>query len=253
MPVYLDLVVLLNFAVDFLLLLGTNRLAGYPPGAGRAALAAALGGIYAGACMLPGFSFLGNSLWRLVFLGLMGVLAFGWNPSALRRGVLFVLASMALGGFALGLGSRGFWSLAAAAGGLCLLCFLGFRGKNGKSYVPVELHYGETHLCLTALRDTGNALRDPITGQQVLVVGGETATRLTGLTRQQLAAPVEAIDALPGLRLIPYRAVGQSGGLLLALRLQQVKIGKWQGSSLVAFAPDKIGDGEFQALTGGAA
>ena len=43
MEVYLDILMLLNFLVDFLLLTGTNRLAGFPPGAGRAALAAALG------------------------------------------------------------------------------------------------------------------------------------------------------------------------------------------------------------------
>ena len=43
MVVYLDLVMGLNFGVDFLLLLGTNHLAGFPPGYGRTAAAAALG------------------------------------------------------------------------------------------------------------------------------------------------------------------------------------------------------------------
>lgn len=252
--VYIDLVVLLNFLVDFLLLLGTNRLAGYPPGAGRAALAAALGGLYGGACLLPGFRFLGNTLWRLVSLGLMAVIAFGCRKSALRRGVLFVLLSMALGGVALGLGSGGFWSLVAAAGCVSLLCAVGFRGKVGRSFVPVELRYGDKYLRLTALRDTGNALRDPVTGQPVLVVGAETAGALTGLTPQQLASPVEAMGAVPGLRLIPYRAVGKSGGMLLALRIPEVKIGSWKGSSLVAFAPEGLGrEEEYQALTGGAA
>lgn len=254
MTVYLDLVMLLNFGVDLLLLLGTNRLAGYPAGLGRAALASALGGMYAGACLLPGFSFLGNTLWRLVCLGLMAVIAFGWGRSALRRGVLFVLLSMALGGIALGLGSGGIWSLLAAAGGVCLLCGLGFREKVGRSFVPVELRYGDKHLRLTALRDTGNTLRDPVTGQPVLVVGADTATALTGLTRQQLASPVASIGAMPGLRLIPYRAVGNPGGMLLALRIPQVRIGTWQGSSLVAFAPEGLGrEAEYQALTGGAA
>ena len=62
MTVYLDLVVILNFGVDFLLLIGTNRLCGYPMKPGKAAFAAALGGLYAGCCVLPGFSFLGNTL-----------------------------------------------------------------------------------------------------------------------------------------------------------------------------------------------
>ena len=108
---------------------------------------------------------------------------------------------------------------------------------------------------MTALQDTGNTLCDPVTGRPVLVVGVEIAQQLTGLTQQQLRCPVEAIAEapLPGLRLIPYRAVGQPSGLLLALRLQDVRIGNWKGSSLVAFAPDGLSrEGAYQALTGGA-
>jgi len=118
----------------------------------------------------------------------------------------------------------------------------------------VELSYGDKRVQLTALRDTGNTLRDPVTGRQVLVVDASTAGKLTGLSVQQLKKPVESVTALPGLRLIPYRAVGQAGGLLLALKIPQAKIGSWQGSALVAFAPEGLGsDGTYQALTGGAA
>lgn len=255
MEVYVDLVALVNFSVDFLLLLGTNRLCGYPPGWGRTALAAAVGGIYGGMCLVPGFHFLGNTLWRIVSLAVISWIAFGFSRSALRRGVVFVLLSMALGGIALGVGTGGFWSLIAAAACVSLMCVVGFREKIGSvCYVPVELSYSGKHMRLTALCDTGNTLKDPITGRPVLVVDGKAAQQLTGLTKQQLQSPVEAIDQapLPGLRLIPYRAVGQPGGLLLALRLQDVKIGKWRGSSLVAFAPDTLGsEGAYQALTGG--
>lgn len=256
MRVYLDAVILLNFLVDFLLLLGTNRLAGCPPGVGRAALAAGAGSVYAGVCLLPGFAFLGNMLWRLVSLGLMGLLAFGWYRNALRRTVLFVLLSMALGGIAMGLGRGGFSGLLASAGALCVLCAVGFRGRaGGTEYVPVELCYGGKQLRLTALRDTGNQLRDPITGQQVLVTGAEAAEELTGLTGEQLAHPVETVAsaALPGLRLIPYRAIGQTDGMLLAMRLADVKIGSWRGAAIVAFAPEGLSkNGTYQALTGGA-
>ena len=47
MKIYLDLVVILNFLVDFLLLLGTNRLSGFPASPLRAAAAAALGALLA--------------------------------------------------------------------------------------------------------------------------------------------------------------------------------------------------------------
>ena len=254
MPVYLDIVMLLNFLVDFLLILGTNRLCGYPFAGKRAALSALLGSIYAGACLLPGFSFLGNFLWRAVSLGIMSCIAFGATKSALRRGILFVLLSMALGGVALCMNSRGFWSLAVSAGGVCLMCSLGFQNKPGaQRFVPVELTYGEKKVTLTALQDTGNTLRDPVTGSDVLIVGADVAQKLTGLTRSQLCAPVEFLDAIPGLRLIPYRTVGQGSGFLLALKLQDVKIGSRRGNTLVAFAPEGLhSEGAYQALTGGA-
>lgn len=257
MIVYLDAVALLNFVVDYLLLLGTNRLCGYPPGWGRSALSAVLGGIYGAVCMLPGFRFLGNTLWRIVFLGVMGWIAFGCSKSALRRTIIFALLCMALGGLAQGFGVGGVASVIASAVALCGMCVLGFRNRPGSaSYVPVELSYGDKQLRLTALYDTGNTLVDPVTGRPVLVVGAEVAQQLTGLTQQQLRSPVSVIQQspVPGLRLIPYRSVGQPAGMLLALRFPQVRIGNWRGSSLVAFAPDRLcSDGQYQALTGGAA
>ena len=129
--VYLDLVVLLNIAVDLLLLAGTNRLSGFPVLWGRTALAAALGGVYAGCCLLPGFRFLGNLLWRTVSLGLMGAIAFGISRSAVRRSLLFVLLAMALGGVAVSLGTGGISGVLAGAAVLFFLCGAGFRGAPG--------------------------------------------------------------------------------------------------------------------------
>lgn len=254
MTVYLNLVVLLNFTVDLLLLAGSSRLSGFPVSWGAAALAAALGGVYAGCCMLPRFRFLGSFLWRCVSLVLMGVIAFGVSLSGMRRCLLFVVLSMALGGIALCIDNGGIGGM-VVGGAILLLCCLGFRCPPGsREYVPVELAHGEKRHQLLALRDTGNTLRDPVTGQSVLIVDASVAWSMLGLTRQQLQRPVETVAAgvCPGLRLIPYRSIGQPGGLLAALRMENVKIDKWQGSLLVAFAPTGLdGEGTFQALMGG--
>jgi stage II sporulation protein GA (sporulation sigma-E factor processing peptidase) len=251
----LDLVMGLNFLVDLLLLLGTNRLSGFPPGWKRTLPAAVLGAVYSGACCLKGLYFLGNTLWRLVFLGIMGGLAFGWNAGAWKRCGVFVLLSMALGGIALGFGGGGFWMLLLSAGGVWLLCRIGFgNGIGAKKYVPLMIRHGEKSVQLIALRDTGNTLKDPITGEQELVIGEDAARTLTGLTVGQLHSPLETMAErrIAGLRLIPYRAVGQPGGMLLAMRFSDVKIGNRKTSALIAFAPDRIGAGEgYQALAGG--
>ena len=69
---YLDVLGALNFGVDLLLLLATNRLAGYPTALGRLVPAAVIGGVYGCACILPGLYFLAGTVWRMVFLGIMG-------------------------------------------------------------------------------------------------------------------------------------------------------------------------------------
>lgn len=255
MRIYVDGVMAVNFLVDLLLLLGTNRLAGFPPVWKRLTAAALLGAVYSGACLLPQFRFLGNLLWRGVSLALMAGIAFGWNRSALRRSGVFLLLSLALGGLALCFSRSSGPGLVLAAGGLWLLCRMAFGGGiGGREYVPLEIRHGDRRVKLLALRDTGNTLRDPITGEQAMVLSPEAAQALTGLTVQQLRCPLEtmASGAVSGLRLIPYRAVGRGSGMLLALRFRDVRIGSRRQSALAAFAPEGFGKQEmYQALTGG--
>ena len=254
MLVYLDGILLLNFLVDLLLLLGTNRLSGFPAEP-RLVWAALMGAVFAACCVLPGFRFLGNFFWRLVGLLLMGSVAFGWNRSAIRRTCIFAILSMALGGLALNLHRISFPALILGAAGTWAICYGAVGGRiGGREYVTVEIPVGGDVLSVIALKDTGNHLRDPVTGESVLVVAGEIAARLTGLTPSQLSAPLETLGANPwmGLRLIPYHAVGQENGMLLGKRFANVKMGGRRRSVLVAFAPEGLGQGEgYQALTGG--
>ena len=253
MVVYLDVVMLLNFLVDFLLLLGTNRLAGFPSEGKRCLWAALLGAVYAGACLMPRLHFLGNPIWRTVSLFLMASLAFGWNRSALRRGTVFVLLSMALGGIAISLGEGRADRLIGSAAGVWLLCRLGFANTLGQTYLPITISDSGRSVSLTALKDTGNTLRDPLTGEPVVVIGADAAQKLTGLPMQALSSPTETLLNQPGFRLIPYHAVGQPAGMLLAKRYTDVRIGNRRGPVLIAFAPEIISRaGAYQALTGGA-
>ena len=250
MQSYFTLTVFLNFLVDFLLLMGANRLAGFPHRLSRCIFGAGISGIYAGLCLR--FSFLGMLLWHFAALALSSIVAYGFSITALRRAVLFVLLRLAVGGIASG--GRGMSVLAAAAV-VILLCLLGFGGRAyGREYVPVELCYDGRKIRLLALRDTGNMLRDPITGQAVLVVDADAGETLLGLTPRQLCDPVAAVASagVPGLRLLPYRSLGSPKGMLAAIRLENTKIGDFRGSALVAFAPQKLdSEGIYRGLTGG--
>ena len=259
MKVYLDLVVLLNFAVNYGLLRMTAQLTGARAGPWRLGAGAAVGALYAGACVLPGLGFLAGNLWRVGFLGVMVTAAFGLGRQQLRQGFLFLGLSLALGGLALCLRLRSFWALVLGVGTLALLCRLFLRGGMGHAgqLVPVSIALGSKRVQLTALRDSGNTLSDPFSGQGVLVAQYDTAERLLPICRDQLRDPGKALEALhaqaPAVkcRLIPYRAVG-AGGLLLAVQCDQVTIGGKPAGPLVAFAPDRLSAaGEYEALTGG--
>lgn len=249
---YLDVLWALNFGVDLLLLLATNRLAGYPTALGRLVPAAVIGGVYGCACILPGLYFLAGTVWRMVFLGIMGGVAFGFRKESIRRCVLFTLLSMALGGIALGLGRGGFFSVLFCAAMVCFMCLYGLRGRLGSKFLPVEVNcQGKRHR-FTAMVDTGNTLTDPVTGQQVLVVSSCLAGSLLGLQEADLKDPVAAVTRIRGGRLIPYQGVGTPGGLLAAKRFEDVTIGKQRGGCLIAFAPQEFGkNGGYEALTGG--
>lgn len=252
---YVVLVFGLTFLVDLLLILGTNRLSGFPPGFGRAIPAALIGGVFSAVCLIPSFSFLGSGFWRMIVLGVVIVAAFGCNRGTWRLGVLWLLLKFALHGVATAFGSGGFGSVLVLLGAAGILYGWGLPGSGAdRELIPVELNYRDRQWKVTALRDTGNTLRDPITGERVLVAGADMGQKLLGLTAGQLSAPAETLAAglAPGMRLIPYRTVGQSGAMMLAMRLRDVKVGAWQGSALVAFAPEYFGNRDgYQMLVGG--
>lgn len=238
------LAVLINFTVNYLLLLACTRLCRHEPELVRLLLAAGVGAAHALICLLPGVDLLDGTFFRLLSIWLMGVAAFGFGRRQLRLHATFFLLCLAMDG------ATGNGALAIICG-MIMLLLLFFKSKGQGRTVPVTLQYGGQKLALTALHDTGNCLKDPITGADVLVIGAQSAKYLTGLTQQQLKNPLEAMGTIPGLRLIPYKAVGSSG-FLLALRFPKVRIGTWQGSQVVAFAPEGLeNNGGFEALVGG--
>lgn len=245
MQSYTAQLMILYFVVDILLLFGIKRLHDRVPNIGRTALAALYGSIFAAVCLMPRFSFLNTFFWQLCGFAATGLMAFGTTPMGISGSMLYVLLHVVMQ-------NRGRGAMLMACGGFLIWVFF-FRKNGGALYIPVELNHNGRKLSVMALRDTGNCLRDPITGKPVLIIDAATAEGLTGLSRLQLGNPIETMGTIPGLRLIPYKTVGGSG-FLLALRLQNVKIGSWQGSRLVAFSPEIFNfEGMYQALTGGVA
>lgn len=236
-------VIIMVMAVDALLLHATGRLLRGRFCLWRFLSAVVLSGVFAALSIYKDISFFENGICQIIMNLLIGILAFGLRRESRYRLVLFSLLRLSVGGV---VGRENMVSVLLGAAGICFACMVLSRGEK---YIPVELTYRGKTCRITALHDTGNNLRDPVTGKGVLVVDANVACSLTGLAPWALKDPVSSLEALPGLRLIPYQSVGNTG-FLLALQIPDVKVGNRQTSLLVAFSPNLLSK-HYQALTGG--
>ena len=252
MEQYTWIVAGLNWAVHMFLLLAVCKWEGIPFAALRMGLASLLGAGYACVCLQPDFAFMAGGIWRVVCLALVSLVGFGLRYSTLRRGCGFSVLWLAMHGLAAGFQQRDIWTGILWAALLLLLYQVGMEREKGTNLIPVRIRYGGKTVEITALRDTGNLLSDPVTGKSVLVAGPQVAWDLLGLTAEQLRDPVRTLECgrIGGLRLVPYRSVGQGAGLLLAMHFADVMVGDQHGGQVVAFCPDALGNG-FEALAGG--
>ena len=188
--VYVDSVFVLNALMDYLLVLSAAHLAGIPLRRGRYLLAGLLGGAYAVAVFLPGLGFLAATPVKLAAGVLLALTAYGGEEKLLRLTLLLFAVSCALAGcvLALGLLAGGgvpvvngvFYTdvdarvLLIASAAAYLVLTVVFRAAAGKGIrgqlVPARVCLGGRETAFIAFCDTGNSLRDPVSGQPVLVV-----------------------------------------------------------------------------------
>ncbi len=159
-------------------------------------------------------------------------------------------------------GSDGRMLLLCGAGEYLLVSLL-CRGqrKDATRTVPVLLKAEERTILLTALVDSGNLLRDPLTGKSVLIAEYEALRPLFPPDCRpetwKLERPEEVFQALSPkwvgrLRLLPYSAVGTPSGLLLAVRLDRMEVnGRSFSGRLAAVTPQRLSvEGNYQAIIG---
>lgn len=275
--IYIDRVAALDMVVDYLLLLTTATLAGTPLRRLRFGLSAALGAAYAVlALVLPPLS---HPLCKLGAGALMALCAFWREVRPWRLGALFGLLSGGLAGMLLALewlvgaplwrrlrcGEMSCAVLIGAAVAFYLLLRLYFRQgarHEGGEMMDIEVVVMGRRCRLRALRDSGNSLRDPVRGQPVLVAEAaalaalwppEAAVILRSAAppEEKMARLHEAGVAIPFV-LLPFRAVGTAGGLLLACRSDYLQLGRRRlPHILVALTDTQVGTGGYQALWGG--
>ncbi len=272
MTVYVDTLFLTNGLVDYLLLLLTGRVLGAGLNRYRLALGACLGGIYAVCCFLPWGGFLAAWPVKLAMGVLMVLAGYGGSRRLLRCVAVFFGLSCAMGG--------GFYALELLGAGLSLergvvltpldlkafllaaaVCWcvltVAFRGIARHSrlkgeLIPLKIALHGRSIQVTALVDTGNGLTDPLTGSRVAVLEWQEALPLIPTLTEELVLNPSAGLVQGGeiaWRLVPYRAVGTCGGLLLAFKLDSItSAGKPRPERLVALTAQRLSDSGCTAL-----
>ena len=274
--VYVDLLWLLNFVANHLLLLGAGRLAGAGLRRWRIALGAALGALYAVALFLPGMGWLSTLPCKLAVAVVMVLCAYGGEVRLWRVLGLFFAASAALAGAVLGFEWLGNTTLTLQSGVLYtqmdlrlllvvfLACYFVFSlllrrlgAHTGAELVHMELTFFQRVVSMTVLHATSLCLSDPVTNRPVVVAYWRDMAWLLP-AGADVARPIECARlchdrGIHGVRLVPYRAVGVESGMLLAFPTQKVRVnGRDMGSLLLALSPTPVSDGgAYQGLFGG--
>ena len=257
--IYLDSLFLLNLVIDYLLLSCSAIVCGLSVKRLRYLAGALIGAGYAVAAVLPGCGFLSSPWMKLASALLMALAAYGCEKSLLRCALVFLSVSAAFGGFLYCITLAGGYPafdmrtllLAFALCYLLLSLLFGYRvRRNDRRRVEVELSLGGKTVRFMALVDTGNELRDPISGAPVLLVCPHAVEALfvghEELLHRDPVSFLEGADRLPILkgrvRLIPYSAVGVTG-MLGAFRPDSILVDGRPAEMMAAISERVWGDG----------
>lgn len=265
MVVYADVVFLINLVMDYAVLWAASRIGQFKTSIARLVLAAGFGAGYAVATLFalpPGLTGLAARVLVSVF---MAGIAFGRLPAgrfvqavAYLYVVAFAMGGAMLGGMYLVGGTAGIpvvtgsvslwaqveypWLLAAVATAFILGRWItrALRKSLFRSILklPVILKFGDVHLPVEALIDTGNQLRDPLSQRPVMVIEYGVLKPLLPESVGPLFERGEdpdvdmVISGLAGtvwsarVRMIPFTSIGRSKGMLIAFRADEVIVAK---------------------------
>lgn len=257
MTIYLDIVLIENLCMNYIILFATGFIMKVKLHHIRIILSAILGGVYAILSYMEIFPFYSTMLVKIILSICMVYIAFFPKEfkSLLKHLVMFYLVSFAFGGcaFALlyfikpedifminGVYVGTYPIKIALLGGIVgfVITYVAFKivktRMTKKSLIHnVEIKIEEKILKIKALLDTGNGLKEPITGEPVIVVEKE---KLYGILPGNILNNIDKIiggdwgnleenlEYRTRFRIIPFKSIGKQNGMLLGFRVDEVNV-----------------------------
>ena len=261
MTVYIDILLLENIAINFIILAATSHFSRVRVGIGRLLLGAFVGAVYVLAAFCPGFEVYFTLIAKLILSFVIIAVTF-WPEKLkdfIRLTVVFYLVSFVFGGAAFGLfyflNSGGaiyngvfyisnfplkILMLSAVIAYIVIKLSWDFvRGKVTREniMVPISIRVKDKSISLQGLIDTGNSLKDPISNLPVIVVEynavkellpAEICELFTQGAENDLDLLSNAIvntNWVSRFRLIPFSSLGKENGMLIGFKPDSVEVG----------------------------
>lgn len=288
--VYGDVILLENLIMNYLILWSTARLARYNYSKTRLLIASFLGAVYAVLSYFPEYSYLFSFFMKILFSLLMVIIAYtpAYFHLLLKLTGIFYIISFIFGGAAFGL----FYfinGLNLTSNGISFIRdfpvkilfaavvaayftiryswdYIQHRIKRERIILKVEMCFDKKQLCLNALVDTGNSLKDPITSVPVMITEYEIIRDLLPddvqriferYSENDLNAIAEIMTVskwAARFRIIPFKSLGRENGMLVGFRPDVITIfdsdRRIQLSNIIIaiYRKNLSKDGEYSAL-----
>ena len=262
--IYLDVLLLTNFALTLLFLLAAGLLAGVECRAGRLLLGGAAGAASSLALLAPEAPDAAALLYKVSTAALTVAAAYGWPGSRCFARLVgwFCAGNLLLAGALLLPGAQtnngciylplSPGALLAGAGGVVLAVqgVLRFLGRGGGQVFPARLTVADTALDVRAFCDTGFSVQEPLSGRAVVLVRLDAVPLPAGV-RAYLDACLAGIGTEPrpewGVRFVPCQTVA-GHCLLPALPAALGSNGRKQDGIYAAFCDMPPPPGGWTAL-----
>ena len=256
MTIYLDVVFIENICMNSIILFATGLVTKTKCKIIRNLISSTIGAVYVIGAYITNNELYTNSIIKIGLSITMVYIAFYPNniKSAFKYIVIFYLTSFVFGGcaFALlyyikpqnifynnsGLLSGTYPIKIAFLGAMIGLIILSIsfkliknRLKKSEMFCNVEIEYNEKITKIRAIIDSGNLLKDPITGSSVIVVERKKLVemidnKILDNLENIISGEYEIIDEeyISKFRLIPFSSLGKQNGMLLGFKPDVLRI-----------------------------
>ncbi len=225
---YADVLFLINFSMDYLSLWLCGRIFQIKMKTWRVAVSASVGAVWGIAAVILGLRGASELLLTVAVGFIMTRISFKWEGMSRYLSMSLTLwgVGMLFGGIMTAILSLGGKSTLAGIGGgspyavipagvILAVCFIRIIGRHvSERNTQVTVRIAGRSVTAQALSDSGNLLRDPVSGRAVMIIGQRDAVTLLGRRTASLLADGigDNIGLLPDdirrrIRLIPAHSV----------------------------------------------